>query len=105
MSPESLAGTGSDSLDFFGKMLVEGGAMKVMISLDRISTLDSMGIGSLIKLVQRINKHGGMAVVAHASTPIRSVFEKIKLEKFVKIAETEKDALDTLRRHIPAPMS
>ena len=53
---------------------------RVTVDLDRVSLLDSIGVGAIVSLWKRVRAQGGSAVVVHAHDQPLAVLRLLKLE-------------------------
>lgn len=63
---------------------------EVIFDFDKVSFMDSAGIGLLIGRYKLANLFGGKVEVANISTPIRKIFEMSGLLKIIPEVEIEK---------------
>lgn len=87
----------SNDLWIYLKTLIAGGAQKIYIDLGKVSYIDSSGIGVLINTAKLIRKHKGDIVMSNVSDEIKSIFKVIKLEDFIRIYNTEVEAVKSFR--------
>jgi anti-sigma B factor antagonist len=67
--------------------------VNVVINLDRVSYIDSSGIGVLISSLSNLKKIGGALKLINVYASVRKVFELTKLTSFFDIYDNESDAL------------
>lgn len=77
--------------------LVSGGALKIVINMKNLNTLDSTGIGILINCTKLIRKNKGDIVLCNVAPEINEILNVISLEKFIKIFGTEVEAVNSFR--------
>lgn len=65
----------------------------VIINLDRVSYIDSSGIGALISSLSNLKKYQGGLKIIHVAGSVRKVFELTKLTSFFEIHDSEQDAV------------
>ncbi len=74
--------------------LIEEMKYNVIINLERVSYIDSSGIGALISSLSNLKKyHGGLKII-NVYASVRKVFELTKLTSFFDIYESEEDAIE-----------
>ncbi len=73
--------------------LIEEKKYNVVINLDRVSYIDSSGIGALISSLSNLKKYQGGLKICNVSGSVRKVFELTKLTSFFEIYESEADAV------------
>jgi len=72
------------------------GARDLIINFSRVHTLDSSGIGSLIRCHSRIVATGGKLKLVGASDNIRHVFRITRLDQVFEFHDSEEKALGSL---------
>ena len=77
--------------------LISGGALKIVINMKSMNTIDSAGIGILINCAKLIRKNKGDIVLCGVAPEINEVLNVVRLEKFVKIFATEVEAVNSFR--------
>ncbi|MGA2141047.1 MAG: STAS domain-containing protein [Brevinematales bacterium] len=71
--------------------------VNVVINLDRVSYIDSSGIGVLISSLSNLKKIGGALKLINVYASVRKVFELTKLTSFFDIYDNESDALSAFK--------
>ncbi len=69
------------------------GKVNIIINLDKVSYIDSSGIGVLISSLSNLKKVGGALKLINVYASVRKVFELTKLTSFFDIYDNESDAL------------
>ncbi len=77
--------------------LIMGGALKIIINLQNLTTIDSTGIGVLINYAKLIRKNNGDIVLCNVTSEIYQILNVISLEKFINIHITEVEAINSFR--------
>ena len=77
--------------------LIMGGALKIVVNLQNLTTIDSTGIGVLINYAKLIRKNKGDIVLCNVTAEIYEILNVISLEKFIKIHITEVEAINSFR--------
>lgn len=67
--------------------------VNIIINLDKVSYIDSSGIGVLISSLSNLKKVGGSLKLINVYASVRKVFELTKLTSFFDIYDSEADAL------------
>jgi len=67
--------------------------VNIVINLDKVSYIDSSGIGVLISSLSNLKKVGGALKLINVYASVRKVFELTKLTSFFDIYDNEDDAL------------
>jgi anti-anti-sigma factor len=95
--PKKLDMDNSNDLWIFSKALITGGARKIYIDLKQLEHIDSTCIGVFINSAKLLRKQGGDIILSGASPMVKDVFKVINLENFIKIYNTDIEALNSLR--------
>lgn len=66
---------------------------RLVIDLAGVSYMDSSGLGSLVDVKRRVERHGGRLTLAGLQPRVRSVFEIAQLHRFFNIAPSVAEAL------------
>ena len=77
--------------------LADAKCYKIIINLDKVSYVDSSGIGALISSFSNLKKFGGSLRICHVAGSVRKVFELTKLTYFFDIDNTEEESLSALK--------
>lgn len=78
--------------------LIEERSYNVIIDLEKVSYIDSSGIGALISSLSNLKKyHGGLKII-NVYASVRKVFELTKLTSFFEIYDSEKEAIDSFNK-------
>ena len=77
--------------------LIMGGALKIVVNLQNLTTIDSTGIGVLINYAKLIRKNKGDIVLCNVTSDIYQILKVISLEKFIKIYVTEVEGINSFR--------
>ena len=77
--------------------LVDEKKNKIIVNLDRVSYVDSSGIGALISSFSNLKKQEGSLRICNVSGSVRKVFELTKLTTFFDIDDTEAASLAALK--------
>jgi anti-sigma B factor antagonist len=72
---------------------INKGKVNIIINLDKVSYIDSSGIGVLISSLSNLKKVGGAMKLINVYASVRKVFELTKLTSFFEIYDNEADAL------------
>lgn len=73
--------------------LIEEKKYNVVINLDKVSYIDSSGIGALISSLSNLKKYQGGLKICNVSGSVRKVFELTKLTSFFEIYDSEQEAI------------
>ncbi len=72
---------------------MNNGKVNIVINLDKVSYIDSSGIGVLISSLSNLKKVGGALKLINVYASVRKVFELTKLTSFFDIYDSEVDAM------------
>ena len=75
------------------KQLIDEGKRQIIINLEKVSYLDSSGIGVLISSLSNLKKVGGALKIINVYASVKKVFELTKLTSFFDIFDGEDEAL------------
>jgi anti-sigma B factor antagonist len=78
--------------------LIEDQKYNVIINLEKVSYIDSSGIGALISSLSNLKKYQGGLKIINVYASVRKVFELTKLTSFFEIYDSEEDAYEAFNR-------
>ncbi|HPA64360.1 MAG TPA: STAS domain-containing protein [Spirochaetota bacterium] len=78
--------------------LIEDQKYNVIINLEKVSYIDSSGIGSLISSLSSLKKYQGGLKIINVYASVRKVFELTKLTSFFEIFDSESDAVSSFNK-------
>ncbi|EIE00970.1 MULTISPECIES: STAS domain-containing protein [Leptospira] len=73
--------------------LIEEQKYYTIINLEKVSYIDSSGIGALISSLSNLKKYQGGLKIINVAGSVRKVFELTKLTSFFEIFDNEADAV------------
>ncbi len=76
---------------------IDSGKVNVVINLEKVSYIDSSGIGVLISSLSNLKKVGGGLKLANVYASVRKVFELTKLTSFFDIYDSEEEAIKSFQ--------
>ena len=76
--------------------LIEGGAMKVLLDLEKVSFCNSHGFGAIINLYTRLAKRDGRFAILKPQKAIQEVLEITKMDSIIGVYVAETEALKAL---------
>lgn len=88
--------TGGPDADTFRevfKSLIDQGKKNIIVNLEKVSWINSTGLGILISGYTSVRRGGGDLVIMHASDRIESILYVTKLNLLFKSYESEAEAL------------
>ena len=77
--------------------LIEQEKYKIVINLDKVSYIDSSGIGALISSFSNLKKFEGKMRISNVAGSVRKVFELTKLTSFFDIDDDESQSIAALK--------
>jgi len=92
ISGEIDINTSPDLRKCFDK-LIKDQNKKVLLSLDSVDYIDSSGLATLVEMLQRMKRFGGVLRLASLSDKVKGLFEITKLDKLFGIFSNEEEAL------------
>ena len=75
------------------KSLIDQDKKNIIVNLEKVSWINSTGLGILISGYTSVRRAGGDLVIMHASDRIESILYVTKLNLLFKAFESEEDAL------------
>ena len=75
--------------------LIEEQKFNVIINLEKVSYIDSSGIGALISSLSNLKKYQGGLKIINVYASVKKVFELTKLTSFFEIHDSEDAAVDS----------
>ena len=78
--------------------LIEEQKYNVLINLEKVSYIDSSGIGALISSLSNLKKYQGGLKIINVYASVRKVFELTKLTSFFEIFDAEEDAVGSFNK-------
>ena len=84
--------TVSDFKVIFNEMLEEK-AGKVLLNLEEIEYIDSLGLAALLFFSRGLEDGGGQMIITNVLPKVGSIFKITKVDKVLSIFDTEEDAL------------
>ncbi len=73
--------------------LIEDKHFNLVINLEKVSYIDSSGIGALISSLSNLKKYQGGLKIINVFASVRKVFELTKLTSFFEIYDEEPEAV------------
>lgn len=80
------------------KNLINEEKKKIIVNLEKVSWINSTGLGILISGYTTVRRAGGDLVLTHVSDRIESILYVTKLNLLFKAFETEEEALKSLEQ-------
>ena len=73
--------------------LIKDQNKKVLLSLASVGYIDSSGLATLVEMLQKMKRFGGVLRLASLSDKVKGLFEITKLDKLFGIFSNEEEAL------------
>jgi anti-sigma B factor antagonist len=83
--------------EIFLYTLIGGGALKIYVNMQNVNYIDSSGIGILINGTKKIRDNRGELILSNLSHDVKKIFNLINLGSFLKIFNTEPEAINFFR--------
>ena len=80
--------------------LVAAGVMRIALNLRRVTFINSIALGAIIKASKTLAGEGGKLVIARPSTFCRDIMEKVGLNRVVPIFDTDDEAGEGLAQSV-----
>ncbi|MBN2042060.1 MAG: STAS domain-containing protein [Spirochaetes bacterium] len=78
--------------------LIEERIYNVIIDLEKVSYIDSSGIGALISSLSNLKKYQGGLKIINVYASVKKVFELTKLTSFFEIYDSEGEAVSAFSK-------
>jgi len=95
--PRKIDIENSDDFWLFFKALADGGALNLLVNMERAEYIDSSGISVLINTTKLLRKAGGDLVVTTVSQEIKKIFSIVYLQDFIKFFHSEIEGINHFR--------
>lgn len=73
--------------------LLSSGATRIVVCLERVDSMDSAGLGTLIEIHRKTKAKGGRLVLAHMGPKLRQALEIARLLTLFETFPTEAEAV------------
>lgn len=77
---------------------IENGGRKFIINMDKLTYIDSSGIGTLIFMKTTVSKFKGEMVIINVKDSVKKIFDLTKLTTFFKIMEDEQQGVEYFKK-------
>ncbi|AEV30029.1 anti-anti-sigma factor [Sphaerochaeta pleomorpha str. Grapes] len=67
--------------------------MNIVINLNRVTFLDSSGLGIFLFCLKKLNQKGGDVKLCNVTKPVRVLFELVRLHQIIEVFNTKEEAL------------
>ena len=75
------------------KEMVEKKSDKVLLNLEEVEYIDSLGLASLLFFSRGMENGGGQMIMSDVAPKVGSIFKITKVDKVLSIFDTEEEAL------------
>ena len=75
--------------------LLDGGHSKILLSLEKVSYMDSAGIGELVACFKKAREKGGTVKLLRPSGKVEDLLQLTKLWEVFEIFDEEKQAVES----------
>jgi anti-sigma B factor antagonist len=65
----------------------------IVINLERVTFLDSSGLGIFLFCLKKLNQKGGDVKLCNVTKPVRVLFELVRLHQIIEVFNTKEEAL------------
>jgi anti-sigma B factor antagonist len=73
----------------------------LLLDLQAVTFIDSSGLGALLTCLKQVSASGGDMKICDITSPVRALFDLVKLNRIVEVCRTREDGLKAFAR--PAP--
>ncbi len=73
------------------------GHQKVLLDLEQLSFIDSVGLGTIMSFLKNLREEGGDLKLCNVSKTVRAVFEMIRLHRLIDILNSREEALQAFQ--------
>jgi len=78
--------------------LIDERRYEIILNLEKVSYIDSSGIGAIISSLSNLKKYQGSLKLLNVQAAVRKVFELTKLVSFFEIYSNESEALMSFKK-------
>jgi anti-anti-sigma factor len=80
--------------------LVEGGHYNLLLDLEKLTYINSTGLGLLMATFRQVRQHNGDLVIAKMSDKITNIFNLLGFSRLIHTYPTEAEALDKFSQSV-----
>ena len=66
---------------------------KILLNFSQVSYIDSSGLATLVEMLQRLKRFGGLLRLSNVSEKVKGLFEITKLDRLFSIFPSEEEAV------------
>jgi len=80
------------------KLLINGSAdaEKVILNLEKITFVDSSGLGVILTVFRHIKENNGKMLICSVKESVKVLFKLVRLSHMIEIVDSEKEALNQI---------
>lgn len=93
LSGRLVAGAEADSLRVVLFRVLETGHPRILLNCEKVSHVDSGGLGDLVSWYTTIRRQGGIVRVLHPHRRLRELLEVTRLNRMLEVFEDEATAM------------
>lgn len=82
--------------------LVESGKYSLLLDLEKLTYINSTGLGLLMATFRQVRQHGGDLVIAKMSDKITNIFNLLGFSRLISTYPTEAEALQKFAQPVEA---
>jgi len=68
--------------------IIDGGALRLVLDLSSVTTMDSFGVGVLMDAFRRMSRKGGVMKLAAVTPRVRSALAITKVDSVIEVHDT-----------------
>ncbi|MBI4863859.1 MAG: STAS domain-containing protein [Candidatus Riflebacteria bacterium] len=76
--------------------ITTGADLRIVLDMELLDYVNSMGIGVMVNLLKKVNESGGKLVLQSPRDNVRQLFRILGLDKIFTIVRSRADAMTTL---------
>lgn len=78
--------------------LLDQAAPRVLLDLSQVQFIDSTGCGALLTCLKRTSELGGDLRICCITSPVRALFDLVRMQRIIQIYKTRAEALQSFRQ-------
>lgn len=84
----------SNNREFKDRMAqVLSGVKYLLLDLHHVNFIDSSGLAALLTCLKQLSASGGDMKICQATSPVKALFDLVKMHRIVEVCRTRDDAL------------
>jgi anti-sigma B factor antagonist len=77
--------------------LLDHSSPRVLLDLGQVQFIDSTGCGALLACLRRLSESGGDLKLCCITSPVRALFDLVRMSRILEIHKTRAEALQSFR--------